>query len=307
MTRLLKLVVWSATLTSTMGGKAVAPWGCMPRGGSDEFGSAGSNKLDYIGRLETVKADVLLSANGKIEELRRELDAGSVVSGFGSKCDSISIQALEEYAKNAPDAGDDEAMASAYDRKLEELEASVDAPLQVLYLRTLAILREEALLKFRSESKSSGSSEYEAMLQADAQFSRGAEDATRDGSDWDYSSERTFLQNVMSNMAESTKRATDIQLKSSQTHQTAMQFLQQQQQMIQQLQMQLYGQSSPWNMGLAYRIPDTNFNLQGSYQQGKTNVQLSCVPDEYAPFLGPNGFTNGVGPGNLGLSLNLSI
>ena len=58
---------------------------------------------------------------------------------------------------------------------------------------------------------------------------------------------------------------------------------------------------------MAYRIPDTNFNIQGSYQQGRTNVQLSCVPDEYAPFLGPNGFTNGVGPGNLGVSLNLSL
>jgi hypothetical protein len=67
------------------------------------------------------------------------------------------------------------------------------------------------------------------------------------------------------------------------------------------------GQSSPWNVGVAYRIPDTNFNLQGSYQQGRANVQLSCAPDEYAPFLGPNGFTNGVGPGNLGLSLNLSV
>jgi len=36
-------------------------------------------------------------------------------------------------------------------------------------------------------------------------------------------------------------------------------------------------------------------------------VQLSCVPDEYAPMLGANGFTQGVGPGNLGLSLNLSL
>jgi hypothetical protein len=99
----------------------------------------------------------------------------------------------------------------------------------------------------------------------------------------------------------------EVQMKSAQQQQTAMSFLQSQQQMIQQLQMQLYGQSSPWNVGVAYRIPDTNFNLQGSYQQGRANVQLSCVPDEYAPMLGPNGFTNGVGPGNLGLSLNLSV
>jgi hypothetical protein len=111
----------------------------------------------------------------------------------------------------------------------------------------------------------------------------------------------------MSDVASASRRLVDVQVKGSAQQSTAMQFLQQQQQMIQQLQQQLYGQSSPWNVGVAYRIPDTNFNLQGSYQQGRANVQLSCVPDEYAPMLGPNGFTNGVGPGNLGLSLNLSI
>ena len=58
---------------------------------------------------------------------------------------------------------------------------------------------------------------------------------------------------------------------------------------------------------MAYRIPVTNFNLQGSYQQGRTSLSLSCVPDEYAPMLGQNGFTNGVGPGNLRLLRNLTL
>merc|ERR1712008_178215 len=107
--------------------------------------------------------------------------------------------------------------------------------------------------------------------------------------------------------ASSSKKLVETQVQSNQQQSTAMQFLQHQQQMIQQLQQQLYGQTSPWNVGVAYRIPDTNFNLQGSYQSGRVNMQLSCAPDEYAPMLGPNGFTNGVGPGNLGLSLNLSI
>lgn len=40
---------------------------------------------------------------------------------------------------------------------------------------------------------------------------------------------------------------------------------------------------------MAYRIPDTNINLSGSYQQGKGNIQVSCVPDESLPLLGPNG------------------
>jgi hypothetical protein len=243
----------------------------------------------------------------QIEDLRRQIvNEASIVSGFGSKADTICNKALEDFAKKAPDAGDASA-SSEYDRKLEELEAALDAPLQVLYLRQLALLREQALQRYRTSAKTSGSSEYEAMLQADGMFTRESEEATREGSDWDYTSERSYLQAVMNNIAESGKKAMDIQMKSAQTQQTAMQFLQQQQQMIQQLQQQLYGQTSPWNVGVAYRIPDTNFNLQGSYQQGRANVQLSCVPDEYAPFLGPNGFTNGVGPGNLGLSLNLSV
>ena len=58
---------------------------------------------------------------------------------------------------------------------------------------------------------------------------------------------------------------------------------------------------------LAYRIPDTNINLSGRYEQGRTQIQMSCVPDDSAPMLGPQGFVNGVGPGNLGISVNLNI
>ena len=97
-------------------------------------------------------------------------------------------------------------------------------------------------------------------------------------------------------LVESGKKAMDIQeLKSSQQQQTAMQFLQQEQQQqqqlvhCQQLQMQLYGQTSPCNVGLADRIPETNFILQAGYQQGGANVQLLCFQDKYAPCLGHNG------------------
>ncbi|KAL7563900.1 hypothetical protein ACA910_008034 [Epithemia clementina (nom. ined.)] len=213
--------------------------------------------------------------------------------------------------------------AAAYDAKLTELELALDAPLQLLFYKQLSYIRQAALQRYRTAVQTDrGVSEFEAMSQADAQFVRMATEATREsaleqggGSDgssssssqWDFSSERSFLQAVMNQMATTTRQASKVKQEAVLQHQSVMQFLQQQQQMIQQLQMQLYGQSSPWNIGVAYRIPDTNFNLQGTYQQGRANVQLSCVPDEYAPFLGPNGFTNGVGPGNLGLSLNLSI
>jgi hypothetical protein len=292
-------VTTGVTLAASSRSPLISPW-CLsiPRGGS----------IEYVGELETVKSSVLESAAKSIEDLRRKIiEEGAVVEKFGQQAETICNKALEDFASSAPEAGDDSSKASAYDRKLQELEAAVDAPLQVLYLKQLGYLREAALQNYRSGTKTSGSSEYEAMLQADSTFLRAAEEATREGSDWDYTAERSFLQAVMNNIAESGRKVADVQMSSAAQQQTAMQFLQSQQQMIQQLQQQLYGQTSPWNVGVAYRIPDTNFNLQGSYQQGRANVQLSCVPDEYAPFLGPNGFTNGVGPGNLGLSLNLSV
>ena len=40
------------------------------------------------------------------------------------------------------------------------------------------------------------------------------------------------------------------------------------------------GGGSPLGFGVGYRVPDTNINVQYTYQQGRTNVQISCVPDE---------------------------
>ena len=287
-----------AYLTSSVLGSTSAPrgtlWGVVPRGGGA-----------YEEQLEAAQTQVIQKASESIDGLRETIiSQGKVVADLGSQAEAICTKALQDFAEKAPSADG----SAAYDRSLEQLEASLDAPLQVLYLKQLSLLRQAALEQYRSATASAGGvADYEAMLSADSQFVAAAEASTRPGSAWDYATERSFLQAVMNNLAESGRQATQVKLNSAQQQQTAMQFLQSQQQMIQQLQMQLYGQQSPWNVGVAYRIPDTNFNLQGSYQQGKANVQLSCVPDEYAPFLGPNGFTNGVGPGNLGLSLNLSV
>lgn len=295
MMRLLSAFVF-ANLATAAWSKSVGPWGTPSMKSVLSIPAGGS--------LDGAQSAAMQGASEKIEELRTQIvDGSTVVADFGAKSASILSETLESFAEDASES----AATSGYDRSVDDIVSAVDARLQVLYLRQLALVRENALQKYRSATKTSGASDYEAMLQADAQFSREAEEATREGSDWEYASERAFLQAVMNNIAESGKKAVDVQMKSAQQQQTAMSFLQSQQQMIQQLQQQLYGQSAPWNMGIAYRIPDTNFNLQGSYQQGRANVQLSCVPDEYAPMLGPNGFTNGVGPGNLGLSLNLSV
>ncbi|CAM9530959.1 unnamed protein product, partial [Chrysoparadoxa australica] len=242
-----------------------------------------------------------------ISALREQVDAGEVCPGLGSKADSICNEALEGFSTAAPDTGDDPEQESIFDEKVEELEKLLDLPLQALYQRQLNLLVQRALQRFKAAAKGSETSDYQAMIQADQYFSREAEASTRQGGAWDYAQERTGLQSTMNEIITSTKKATDAQLRAAQQQNAAMQYLQMQQQQIQGLQQQLYGGSSPWNFGAAYRVPDSNIQLQGNYQQGRATVQMSCVPDEYAPLLGPNGFVNGVGPGNLGLSVNLNI
>ena len=55
-------------------------------------------------------------------------------------------------------------------RKIEELDKSLDAPLRVLYMKQLLLLRDKALKRYKSSSKSSESSDYEAMIAADNFF-----------------------------------------------------------------------------------------------------------------------------------------
>ncbi|KAK1936022.1 hypothetical protein X943_000989 [Babesia divergens] len=95
---------------------------------------------------------------------------------------------------------------------------------------------------------------------------------------------------------------------------------QQQQIETYQKQLGLRAQGSlPLSCGFSYRMPNTNLNVVGSiqryvysldviyYSRGKGNLQISCVPDESARLLGPYGFTSGVLPGNIGLSVNVDI
>ncbi|GAX23999.1 hypothetical protein FisN_26Lh062 [Fistulifera solaris] len=263
------------------------------RGGS-------SSSSDYRQQLQAIQSQILQSSSTKQQELRQQIvEEGKIVPDLGMRADAICLQALQDFAAQAPEAVSP-SDAAAYDEILQNLEQSLDGSLQNLYWKQLSSLRAQALEQYQSNADKA-----EALFQADAFFVQAAEASSRAG--WEYATERAFLQRILQLTAVQQQQAQDVKLQAAQQQQTAMTFLQSQQQMIQQLQMQLYGQSSPWNVGMAYRIPDTNFNLQGTYQQGRANVQLSCVPDEYAPFLGPNGFTNGVGPGNLGLSLNLSF
>ena len=125
---------------------------------------------------------------------------------------------------------------------------------------------------------------------------------------WGYKAERESMVGVCQAIGAQAKKAASTSKQAQQQLSTAMQFLQMLQQQMQAMQAQYTGsQGGRWNLGAAYRPPDSNINLSASYNQGRTNLQVSMVPDEGAALLGPNGFTNGVGPANLGLSFNINM
>jgi len=148
----------------------------------------------------------------------------------------------------------------------------------------------------------------EALAAAEAAFVREASASVPGKTGWGFKLERQSLVGAMQAILIEQKKAQAAKLQTASQMQTALSYLQMQQQQMQALQAQYTGgQGGKWNLGAAYRPPDTNINLSASYQQGRANVQVSMVPDEGANLLGPNGFTQGVGPANLGLSFNIHV
>lgn len=250
-------------------------------------------------------SDALVEASQKMSEFSQAtLEEGEKIEGFGAKAAEIMNDALAAYDA-ATEEWVDEPIQS---RKRRELESIIDTSQHAIFMKQIQLLRENALAHFKSATASDDMPSDFAFFTADSLFQREAEESKRPGSSWGTTQERTDLQNMMQEISTQRKRLMTVQVSAAQQQAHAMQYLQMQQSQMNAIQAQAYGGSAgQWNVGAAYRPPDTNINASLSYQQGRTNIQISMVPDESASLLGPNGFTAGVGPGNLGLSFNIGL
>ena len=136
--------------------------------------------VSYLHRLETI-------------------NEGSCIPKFGAEADRICNNALESFTSRAP-PDDSSSSESIYDKNVEQLERSLDAPLHVLYLKQISLLREKAIKSFK-QSLSTEGSEYEAMMAADEFFRREAEESTRQNPDWDYVKESQLLKQTLGEVA----------------------------------------------------------------------------------------------------------
>eukprot|EP00965_Chrysotila_dentata_P253971 6211722-Pleurochrysis_carterae.AAC.1 len=299
------------------------------RGGASEPSDALLQATFACNRLY---ASVMAEAAAEVVMLRKAAATGEDARDFGAKVDTLLSDAAEKFAAGTP-AGNEE-VAELYAAKAEELQTALLVAVEPIFVRVLGTLKEAALEQFKKDIV--GELDVtEAMSKAENMFARDAKGAVPSKSNWNFKAERQSLQGVMQLDSATSRRhanhascgiadpvcsacaqAVQVQAKKAKSAKdaaqqqlsTAMQYLNIQSQQMQAMQAQFAGgQGGKWNFGAAYRPPDTNINLSGSYQQGRANIQVSMVPDEGAALLGANGFTQGVGPANLGLSVFVHV
>lgn len=272
------------------------------RGGFKSADDMSEDALRVAYTCAETSAAALEASAAHAAELSKKLESGEPVQGLGERIDQLTEEALESFDAAAPKRGK-ESVAKAR----ADLKAAIHGKLHAVFLQQLQALKTKAIQMYQ-ESVSMSDVNVQGMLNADQFFVREAAASVATGADWSYTVERQNLQTIMQSLEREWKKGVAAKIQAAQQMSTAMQYLQVQQAQLQQLQQQLYGGGAgKWNLGAAYRPPDSNINLSFNHQQGRTNVVVSMVPDEQQSLLGANGFTNGVGPANLGVTLNLNV
>nr|UXY87104.1 GTP-binding protein isoform 1 [Cryptomonas sp.] len=263
-----------------------------------------TEKLVQIFKVNEAFSEVLRQSAVELAELTRQVDENNKIPNFGIKSAEIIKNALQNFDTQVKET---EGWYITV-KKRQELEVVLDTSLNSIFLKQISILRELAISHFKSAIVNEDVPADFAFFTADSFYVREAEESVRPGSYWTYSTERTNVHNTIKEISIRRKQLISEKIQHAEHQANAFQYLQMQQAQMQAIQQQQYGGSAgSWNIGLAYRPPDSNLNISMGYQQGRTNIQISMVPDEQSSLLGPSGFTSGVGPANLGLSLNLNI
>mmetsp|Transcript_28479 Transcript_28479/g.55547 ORF Transcript_28479/g.55547 Transcript_28479/m.55547 type:complete len:370 (+) Transcript_28479:49-1158(+) len=254
---------------------------------------------------------IISRLNMILRAMHDELDEGHVIPDLGKKIDKEIeilkeiIDTVYEYSSQKSQVKDDDSLG------IEQTviwEFSKFGFWQI-FTKNLKKISMVCIKLFQKDIEHEEIQAEFFSFQCDSLFVQEAEKSLPlHHSDWSYKEERAELRELMVKKIGMLKDVQTVKLRAAENQSYSFQLLQQQQAQLHAIQQQQYGGvSTNWNIGIAYRPPDSIFNISAGYQQGKANIQISMVPDEQASLLGATGFTAGVGPGNLGLSLNLNI
>jgi len=260
-------------------GKAVVrPVQLNEEGGKPAAAAAASQPQD-------VEAFLLL-VQSTIAPLQKQVDDGQIVPKFGAKAANI-VSSLAEGVCAEP----------------SELVRAVDSMLHTLFLRQLALIRQQMTAKFEKVKHT-----VEEISQADQQFVAQAQELRRPDSDWSYEQERYALRAVLEGTVRRDEAFEEQRMLAAQTQQSTVEIINKLQSQMENLQQKVQAMraGSPWFFSSSYRIPHTPFQLIGRYQQGRANIELSLNPDK-DPANADAGFVEGLRPANVGVSLNLGM
>ncbi|CAE8672028.1 unnamed protein product [Polarella glacialis] len=241
---------------------------------SDQVESAGA-----VGAL-------LGAVEGALQPLQEQVASGHVVPKFGERAQAVLSSAMQQ----AGSAG-------------AEIERTVDAMLQSLFLRQLAIVRQQTAEKVRKEKRL-----VEAVAQADQLFVAQAEELRRPGSTWSYDQERYALRAILEGGFRRDLALAEERVMAAEAQQSTVEVISKLQAQMENLQqrVQHLRSGSPWFLSSSYRIPGTPVQLIGRYQQGRGSIEVNLSPDR-DPANAEAGFTQGVGPANIGINGNLGM
>lgn len=231
-------------------------------------------------------AGIWAQAVEAIRPLKEEIDSGHIVPKFGEKAEAIVRKSGAT------------------------LERAVDGLLHSLFLRQLALLRQQTAQKFVGAGARGGgnSRPLETMTQADQLFVAQAEELKRPGSTWSYEQERYALRSTLQGHYQRAAALLEEKAMAAQSQQATIEVIGRLQAQMENLQqkVQHLRAGSPWFLSSSYRIPGTPLSVIGRYQQGRANIEINLSPDR-DPANAQAGFVEGYGPANLGVGLNIGI
>lgn len=218
-----------------------------------------------------------------LEGLERRVAEGQVITGFGEEAGRLLASASGSTAKQT------------------------NARLRVLFLRQLALLRQQVEREFRDPHFAA--TPREALAKADATFEARAAELFPSGTPlgWSLAPERAALRAAAEAWLRREAELAEEQALVGSTSKLLAQATSdmQRQTMLLQQQLAVARQRGPWLLSASWQVPGTPLQLLSRLQRGgRASLELSLSPDG-DPVNAQAGMVQGIGPGKLGVSVNL--
>lgn len=220
----------------------------------------------------------------QVQPLASQVQSGRLVPDFGQKAATITAGVASSVSP--------------------ELKAAVEGVLEALFHQQLAILRQQVSKHYVESPVGVGT-----LQQADRDFTEEAEKLVKPGSGWSYQVEREALQRGLGGTLHRDAMLLQERAQAARAQQATIAVigkLQSGMEMLQQKVQGVRGGGSPWVLSSSYRIPNTPLQVVGKYEQGRANLELNLTPDK-DPSGTDGGFSQSIGPANIGVSFDLGL